>query len=228
MSPKRRAGARGQSSVVARLAQKRSRNPLTSRRWVSVDPGRVQRFARWVSLRQVLAALFLLALFTGTAMSQYVVAQIQGDASSEAPVRVRGLAVQGHERLSASRVAAASGLAPGMLASEIDTAKGAAALNAHEDPQRNGRSAPSRQTYPARRRTRARRHRACTRSRRRRLCAASRRHDRHTVRARSGQRLESLAPTAKRHRSSYGPGRPAAVKRAFACSTYPADEWIRS
>ncbi|HIG70626.1 MAG TPA: FtsQ-type POTRA domain-containing protein [Myxococcales bacterium] len=132
MSPKRRAGARGQSSVVARLAQKRSRNPLTSRRWVSVDPGGVQRFARWVSFRQVLAALFLLALFTGTAMSQYVVAEMQGDASNEAPVRVRGLAVQGHERLSAGRVAAASGLAPGMLASEIDTAKVAAALNAHE------------------------------------------------------------------------------------------------
>jgi hypothetical protein len=132
MSPKRRASARGQSSVIARLAQKRSRNSLTSRRWVSVDPGRVQRFARSVSFRQVLAALFFLALFTGTAMSQYVVAEMQGDASNEAPVRVRGLAVQGHERLSARRVAAASGLAPGMLASEIDTAKVAAALNAHE------------------------------------------------------------------------------------------------
>jgi cell division septal protein FtsQ len=65
-------------------------------------------------------------------MSQYVVAEMQGDASNEAPVRVRGLAVQGHKRLSAGRVAAASGLAPGMLASEIDTAKVAAALNAHE------------------------------------------------------------------------------------------------
>lgn len=131
MSPKRRAGGRGRSSVVARLARRRGRNPFISRSWATAAPVGLQQLALRIGYRPLVALVFVLAFMIGATTSRSVIKEFQGDAASIAPMRVQALAVQGHKRLSAGRIAAASGLATGALASETDAAKITKSLEAH-------------------------------------------------------------------------------------------------
>lgn len=120
MSPKRRAGGRGRSSVVTRLARRRSLDRLASVGWKPLNMRGIRQIANRIGTTRGIALLFAAALWLGTVTSHRVVEQIQGDASSASAMRVRALAVQGHERLSAARVAKASGLGSGSLASASD------------------------------------------------------------------------------------------------------------
>lgn len=92
----------------------------------------MQRFAQWVSPRQLVATLFVIALLLGSVTSRSVVRAFQGDATSVAPIRVEVIAVQGHDRLSAGRIAAASGIPRQSLASQLEPAQVAETLEAHE------------------------------------------------------------------------------------------------
>ena len=82
--------------------------------------GGIRRIANRIGTKRGLTLGFVAAFWLGTVTSHRVVEQIQGDASSASAMRVHALAVQGHERLSAARIAKASGLGSGSLASASD------------------------------------------------------------------------------------------------------------
>ncbi len=136
MRSKRRAGGRANArdSAVTRLGRRRTRERYprlgATREWVR-DPASIQLAVHTPRFRRAVAGLFVLAIALGSLASPFVIEILQGDDRSTAPVLVRGVAVQGNQRLSAAAVAKASGVSPDGLASEVDCEQVALDLESH-------------------------------------------------------------------------------------------------
>jgi len=131
MSPKRRnfQPRAKQSALVNRLGRKQRRDPFDrARRWFRVDPTRLSGVEARLGRRAMVAWGFAVALLLGWAIGAPLVAYWQGDGGA---VLVRSIAVQGHDRLPASAVAEASGVAPGSTMKDLDRAAIASQVAAH-------------------------------------------------------------------------------------------------
>jgi len=137
MTKKRRASRKvaAQSSLINRLARRRpplGRGlPSRLREFRQAGPPRIQRGSFSVYFRPAVAGLFAIALVLGILVSHPVIERALGDEQSAVQVLVQSVAVLGNQRLSPIDVARASGVAPDSLASEVDRARVAEALERH-------------------------------------------------------------------------------------------------
>lgn len=133
MSPRRRTGrrARNQSPVISRLNRKRRHDGFASGGAVRGDSVRMLGRDRAPDFRLLGSVGFALALLTGIISSGSVIQHVQAGEPSGDPVLVRSVAVLGNQRLSATAVAQASGVAPDSIATRLDTKQIARTLERH-------------------------------------------------------------------------------------------------